>query len=111
MVKRGTYKTGGRGTPAFENNFLYPNKLGHHELKNACSLSMERDQMIRDATKRSIFRWIHIIFAIPIIGYVYEPSSDGLRFCPSCGFRLDVVADLLTNDGITAVGFGPLLMA
>jgi hypothetical protein len=24
-------------------------------------------------TKRSIFRWIHIILAIPIIGYIYSP--------------------------------------
>jgi uncharacterized membrane protein len=22
--------------------------------------------------KRSIFRWIHILFAIPIIGYIYK---------------------------------------
>jgi hypothetical protein len=25
------------------------------------------------ATTRSIFRWIHIIFAIPIAGYIYSP--------------------------------------
>ncbi len=25
------------------------------------------------STKRSILRWIHIIFSIPIIGYVYSP--------------------------------------
>jgi len=30
----------------------------------------------------------------------HEPSSDGLQFCPSCGFRLDGVADLLARDGI-----------
>ena len=23
--------------------------------------------------KRSIFRWIHLLFAIPIIGYIYSP--------------------------------------
>jgi len=23
--------------------------------------------------KRSIFRWIHIVFAIPILGYIYSP--------------------------------------
>jgi hypothetical protein len=26
-----------------------------------------------EATKRSIFRWIHIVFAIPIFGYIYSP--------------------------------------
>jgi len=30
----------------------------------------------------------------------HQPATDGLRFCPNCGFRLDAVADLLTNDGI-----------
>jgi len=34
--------------------------------------SMERDQMISNATKRSILRRIHIIFSIPILGYIYE---------------------------------------
>jgi len=25
---------------------------------------------MKDATIRSIFRWIHIVFAIPILGYI-----------------------------------------
>ena len=29
--------------------------------------------MMKEATKRSIFRWIHLIFSIPIIGYIYSP--------------------------------------
>ena len=28
---------------------------------------------MNEATKRSIVRWIHIIFAIPIFGYIYSP--------------------------------------
>ena len=28
------------------------------------------------ATKRAILRWIHLIFAIPIIGYVYSPFAE-----------------------------------
>ena len=28
------------------------------------------------ATKRSILRWIHIVFSIPIIGYVYSPFEE-----------------------------------
>ncbi|PYT85899.1 MAG: hypothetical protein DMG36_27140 [Acidobacteria bacterium] len=31
---------------------------------------------MKDATKRSIIRWIHIVFAIPIIGYVYSPFNQ-----------------------------------
>jgi hypothetical protein len=31
---------------------------------------------MKEATKRSIFRWIHMIFGIPIIGYIYDSPSD-----------------------------------
>ena len=37
---------------------------------------MERNRMLSTATQRSIFRWIHIIFAIPIIGYIYSPFAQ-----------------------------------
>jgi hypothetical protein len=30
-----------------------------------------------------------------------HPSSAGVRYCPSCGFRLDAVADLLARDAVT----------
>jgi len=29
--------------------------------------------MISNATQRTIFRWIHITVAIPILGYIYSP--------------------------------------
>jgi hypothetical protein len=29
-----------------------------------------------EATKRSIVRWIHLIRAIPIIGYIYSPFAN-----------------------------------
>jgi len=28
------------------------------------------------ATKRSILRWIHLVFSIPIAGYVYSPFEN-----------------------------------
>jgi hypothetical protein len=28
---------------------------------------------MKESTKRSIFRWIHLICAIPICGYIYSP--------------------------------------
>src|SRR5262245_26364591 len=31
-----------------------------------------------------------------------QPASDRMRFCPSCGFRLDGVADLIARDGFPA---------
>ena len=32
--------------------------------------------MISKATQRSIVRWIHLIFAIPILGYIYSPFEE-----------------------------------
>ena len=31
---------------------------------------------MKQATKRSILRWIHLVFSIPIIGYVYSPFEN-----------------------------------
>jgi len=28
---------------------------------------------MNSAIQRSIFRWIHIVFSIPILGYIYSP--------------------------------------
>ncbi|HEY3104784.1 MAG TPA: hypothetical protein VGJ69_14435 [Pyrinomonadaceae bacterium] len=32
--------------------------------------------MISSATKRSILRWIHLVIAIPILGYIYSPFAE-----------------------------------
>ena len=37
---------------------------------------------MNDAAKRSIFRWIHLVFAIPIIGYVYSPFKELPNYAP-----------------------------
>jgi hypothetical protein len=42
--------------------------------------------MISNATKRSIFRWIHIIFAIPILGYIYSPFEKIPSYAPATRF-------------------------
>ena len=31
---------------------------------------------MNDATKRTIVRWIHLIFSIPILGYIYSPFEN-----------------------------------
>ena len=28
---------------------------------------------MKESTKRSIVRWIHLVFSIPILGYIYSP--------------------------------------
>jgi hypothetical protein len=37
---------------------------------------MEDKLIMKDASKRSIVRWIHIVFSIPIIGYIYSPFEE-----------------------------------
>jgi hypothetical protein len=39
-----------------------------------------------NATKRSILRWIHLIFAIPIVGYVYSPFEELPNYAPVVRF-------------------------
>jgi len=31
---------------------------------------------MKEATKRSIVRWIHIVGGIPILGYIYDSPAD-----------------------------------
>ncbi|MGA8503825.1 MAG: hypothetical protein WB683_19910 [Candidatus Sulfotelmatobacter sp.] len=38
---------------------------------------------MKEATKRSIFRWIHIIFGIPIIGYIYDSPTNTPHYAPT----------------------------
>ena len=33
-------------------------------------------------TQRSILRWTHILFAIPIIGYIYSPFEEIPTYAP-----------------------------
>ena len=39
---------------------------------------------IMNQTKRSILRWIHIVFGIPIVGYIYSPFEEIPNYAPRC---------------------------
>lgn len=41
---------------------------------------------MKETTKRSIFRWIHLVFAIPIIGYIYSPFENIPQYAPLTRF-------------------------
>jgi hypothetical protein len=41
---------------------------------------------MNNATKRSILRCIHLIFAIPVIGYVYSPFAELPNYAPVARF-------------------------
>jgi hypothetical protein len=37
---------------------------------------MEEKFIMKEATKRSTSRWIHIICGVPILGYIYDSPTD-----------------------------------
>ena len=41
---------------------------------------------MKDATKRLIVRWMHIICSIPIIGYIYSPFEQIPNYAPATRF-------------------------
>jgi hypothetical protein len=41
---------------------------------------------MKESAKRSIFRWIHIVFAIPIVGYIYSPFELIPSYAPVVRF-------------------------
>ena len=50
-----------------------------------------------DATKRSFVRWIHIVFAIPIIGYIYSPFGQLPKYAARVRF---VVVPVMLLSGL-----------
>jgi hypothetical protein len=42
--------------------------------------------MISKSTQRTILRWIHLIFAIPILGYIYSPFEEIPNYAPAVRF-------------------------
>ena len=51
-----------------------------------CRRSVEQKLIMKEATKRSIFRWIHIVFAILILGYIYSPFEQIPNYAPATRF-------------------------
>ncbi len=42
--------------------------------------------MVKEASRRWVFRWIHIICSIPIIGYIYSPFERIPDYAPATRF-------------------------
>ena len=42
--------------------------------------------MISVATQRVIFRWTHLVLAIPIVGYIYSPFEELPNYAPIVRF-------------------------
>jgi hypothetical protein len=48
-------------------------------------------------TQRSIVRWIHILFSIPIIGYIYSPFEEIPKYASRVRF---VVVPVMLLSGL-----------
>ena len=44
--------------------------------------SANAGNIVNRGIARSIFRWIHLIFAIPILGYIYSPFDKLPDYAP-----------------------------
>jgi len=52
---------------------------------------------MQEATKHSIVRWIHLVLAIPIAGYIYSPFDQIPNYAPPTRF---VFVPLLVLSGL-----------
>jgi hypothetical protein len=48
-------------------------------------------------TQRTIFRWIHLVFTIPILGYIYSPFENIPQYAPLTRF---VFVPILVLSGL-----------
>lgn len=53
--------------------------------------------VMNQSTKRSIFRWIHLVFSIPILGYIYSPFEEIPNYAPEVRF---VFVPILVFSGL-----------
>ncbi|HWY47599.1 MAG TPA: hypothetical protein VNX70_09465 [Bryobacteraceae bacterium] len=52
---------------------------------------------MKEATKRSLFRWIDIVFSIPILGYIYSPFEELPKYAGRVRF---VVVPVMLLSGL-----------
>jgi hypothetical protein len=52
---------------------------------------------MKDATRRSIVRCIHLVFSIPILGYIYSPFEELPTYAPRVRF---IVVPLMLLSGL-----------
>src|SRR5256885_11865400 len=55
-------------------------------LKRLRNRESRNDVQMKDTTKRSIVRWTHLVFAIPILGYIYSPFEKLPDYAPATRF-------------------------
>ena len=53
--------------------------------------------MMKETTKRSIVRWIHLVLSIPILGYIYSPFAELPKYAD---FVREVVVPVILLSGL-----------
>jgi hypothetical protein len=48
--------------------------------------SANAGNIVNRGITRSIFRWIHLVFSIPILGYIYSPFDKVPNYAPATRF-------------------------
>lgn len=60
---------------------------------------------MKDAHKRTLLRWIHLVFSIPIVGYAYSPFEELPHCAPTVRY---VAAPAIVLSGLL-MWTGPFL--
>jgi hypothetical protein len=53
--------------------------------------------IMKEATKRSMVRWMHIVFSIPILGYIYSPLEELPKYADRVRF---IVVPVMLLSGL-----------
>jgi hypothetical protein len=56
------------------------------ERSDIMATSANAANIVNRGITRTIFRWIHIVFAIPILGYIYSPFEKLPDYAPKTRF-------------------------
>jgi hypothetical protein len=59
--------------------------------------SANAENVLNRGITRSIFRWIHLVFGIPILGYIYSPFDQIPNYAPLVRF---VFVPMLVLSGL-----------
>jgi hypothetical protein len=57
--------------------------------------SANAGNIVNRGITRSIFRWIHLVFSIPILGYIYSPFDKIPNYAPAT--RYDFVPVMILS--------------
>jgi len=66
---------------------------------------------MKPATKRSILRWVHLVIAIPILGYIYSPFAELPNYAAVTRFVFAPVIILAGYWMYAGVGFAVIGIA